>query len=323
MEPAVYLYDAKGKDEELKIEEVNLQKLNDRQLLWIDIGERDRQMIEQIVGRLGIEDVPIHSIIKDSSRPKVDKFEDFFRFFIVSVQFDEKDKLRQLKIDFVVGKNYVISIHDGEIDYFKEFRDRENGETHIGELDAESFIATLIDLHIVSYFRALEDIENRVDRFDEKVLRADLPTDVFLSEMVALRRDVSKLRRWFLPHRDVFYSLSRPDFLPVSQSDSVEHFRMVNQHFESAVDAIEDSRQRVLSVFDLYATKSDQEMNQLIRKLTFFTFIVGSLGVIAGIFGMNYEFSYFKSELGFWVTIGLMILLAISLSIIAKVRGWL
>ncbi|HEY0428661.1 MAG TPA: CorA family divalent cation transporter [Pyrinomonadaceae bacterium] len=325
MQIAVYLYDAKGSDAELKkLEDVNLKKLNDKQLLWIDILKRDEKTIEPTISALQMENVPVKTILNVSERPKIDKFEDFYRLFIVSVEVGKEGKLKRIPIDFLVGKNYVVSIHDGEVDYFKEFRAREKGETQIGELDAESFIATLLDLHIVSYFRALEDIEIRVDRFDEKVLKVEMETQDFLSEMVTLRQSVSKLRRWFLPHRDVFYALSRPDFTQIADSDSIEHFKMLNQHFESAVDAIEDSRETVLSVFDLYATKSDRTMNVFIQRLTFLTMMLGILGVVAGILGMNYEVDViFKSPYGFWLTVGGMASVAVGLTIFAKFRRWI
>jgi magnesium transporter len=323
--PAVgYLYDANGADKKIAVDEIGLEKLGEKKLLWVDICQRDEKTIEQIAEVLQIKDVPIKNLLDVSERPKIDKFEEFFRFFIVSAKFDKAGKLERVPIDFLVGKNFVISIHDGEIEYFKEFRAREKGETQIGELDAESFVATLLDLHIVTYFRILEEIEIRVDKFDEKVLRTDMETHVFLTEMVALRRGVSKLRRWFLPHRDVFYALSRPDFKQIADSDSVEHFNMVNQHFESAVDAIEDSRETVLSVFDLYATKSDRIMNVFIQRLTFLTMMLGVLGVVAGILGMNYEVDeLFKSKHGFFITVSCMGLLAIGLTIFAKFRRWI
>jgi len=45
--------------------------------------------------------------------------------------------------------------------------------------------------------------------------------------------------------------------------------------------------------------------------------------VIAGIFGMNYQLSYFEAENGFWFTVGAMAVIALSWGTIAKVKGWL
>lgn len=324
MEVTAYLYDFDGNDRNIDLEKLEGEKIGKNQLLWINIPHREEEIIKKIVSALRLKNVPLKSILNDSERPKIDIFEDFYRIYIVSVKADNSEKIVELPIDFLVGKNFVVTIHNGNVDYFDELREREKGETNLGELDVESFITTLLDLHIVSYFRALEEIEERVDELDETVLQSELETHEFLAEMVRLRQTVSKLRRWFLPHRDVFYALSRPDFQQLTNSDSVENFKMLNQHFESAVAAIESSRDTVLSLFDLYATKSAQLMNVFIQRLTFITLLVGGLGAVAGIWGMNFEVEYFKSaEYGFWLTIGSMLLLIIVLTIIGKIKKWI
>lgn len=324
MEIAVYLYDADGADVKIELEDVDLEKLNDKQLVWINILERDQETIEKIVALLGLKNIPVRSILNVSERPTIEVFETFYRFFIMSVESDEEGVEQCQPIDFVVGKNFVITVSNGDVSYFKEFRHRQKGETQIGELDAESFIASLLDLHIVSYFRALENIEKKVDHFDELILRANVEDRHFLEQMVRLRKRVSKLKKWFLPHRDVFYALSRADFRRIAESDSAEQFRMLDQHFESAVDAIESSRDTVLSLFDLFTTKSAQSLNHTMRRLTFVTLMVGALGAIAGIWGMNFEIEYFKAgETGFWLTIGAMALVIVALTAFAWFRRWL
>lgn len=324
MDASVYLYDASGKDREITLDEANLEQVREDQLLWINILRREENTIKKAFEKLDLEDVPLKSVLGDKERPKLEVYEKFFRLFIVSVESKDYEKIRRVPIDIVAGKGFIVTIHEGEVDYFCEFRDREKGETNIGELDTESFLATLLDLHIVSYFRALEEIEKQVDELDDRILKKDLDTDEFLSEMVEMRQSVTNLRRWFLPHRDVFYALARPDFQQIAESDSADNFRQLNEHFEHAFSAIEASRETVLSLFDLYATKSAQLTNELVQRLTFITLIVGFLGVVAGIFGMNFEADeVFQFENGFWISLGGMALLAISLTILAKFKKWI
>jgi Mg2+ and Co2+ transporter CorA len=65
-------------------------------------------------------------------------------------------------------------------------------------------------------------------------------------------------------------------------------------------------------------------MNFLIRRLTFITLVVGALGAIAGIWGMNFEVEYFKyAENGFWLTIAAMISLTLGLTILARWKRWI
>jgi magnesium/cobalt transport protein CorA len=319
-----YLFDADGSENEVVLDEIVANELNDKQLLWVNVLEREQKTIEYVTESLLLKKVPIKGILRVYERPKIFKFQDYYHFFIISVETIEGGELRFIPIDFLVGKTFVLTVHDGDVKYLQDFVKRERGETQIGDLDAESFVATMLDLHIASYFRVLEKLEHAVDKMDEKILERDLKDEEFLKEMVALRKNVSRLRRWFLPHRDVFYALSRPDFKQAADEDSVENFQLLNQHFESAVDAIESARDTVLSLFDLYATKSAHGINHTMRQLTFITLTVGALGVIAGIFGMNFEVEYFKlAETGFWMTVGGMIFLAIGLATTAIIRRWI
>lgn len=322
MKILVYLYDADGKEKEVELKENILDNVTDRQLLWINILERDSEAIEQVASALKLTKVPVKGILRTRERPKIFKFKDFYHFFIVSVEIDEFEKIRPIPIDFLVGKNFVVTVHDGDVRYLQEFTRYSESERHIGELDTESFVATMLDLHIVSYFRVMERIEREVDELDDKILLKDLEDDVFIKQMVELRGQVSKLRRWFLPHRDVFYSLSRPDFREIAESDSFDNFKTLNAHFESAVDSIESSRDTVLSLFDLYTTKTAHRMNNLMKRLTFITLMVGGMGVVAGVLGMNFEEEFFKSSNAFWFVLAAMIILSGSLTFLAWKKRW-
>lgn len=323
MKLIVYLFDADGEDREVELNENILSKVGDQQLLWVNILKRDEATLKQVASVLGLEKIPLRGILRVYERPKIYKFPDFYHFFIISVETGEGGALRSIPIDFLVGKNFVVTVHDGDVKYLQDYVKRERGESQIGELDAESFVHTMLDLHIASYFRVLERIEHQVDKLDEQILSKDIEDEVFLEQMINLRRDVSKLRRWFLPHRDIFFTLSRPDFKRIAASDSFENFQQLNEHFESAVSSIESSRDTVLSLFDLYTTKSSHRMSHAMRRLTFITLMVGGTGVIAGVLGMNFEEKFFKESYLFWWVVGAMIALSTGITLVARHKRWI
>ena len=224
-----YLFDADGSEREVDLDEIDAGKLTNQQLLWINVLEREKETINYVEKSLNLTEIPTKRILRVYERPRISKFRDYYHFFIISVEAAEGSELRFIPIDFLVGKTFVLTVHDGDVKYLLDFVKRERGETQIGDLDAESFVATMLDLHIASYSRVLEKLEHAVDKMDEKILERDLEDRQFLSEMVNLRRTVSRLRRWFLPHRDVFYALSRPDFKQAADEDSVENFQLLNQ----------------------------------------------------------------------------------------------
>lgn len=318
-----YLYDAGGSDREIEILDVDVSAINDQQILWIIMTERDEEVLGRVTEHVGIENAPCGLMIKEDSEPRLEKYDDFFHFSINAVTAGKHGSPHSRKVDFLVGRNYVLTVSAGEPDYFREFREREKGESMIGELDAESIVASLLDRNIVEFFRALNALEGRIDKIDDQVLKSELGTDKFLQQMVQLRSDASKLRRWLMPHREIYYALARPDFLQIAESTAAEHYQQLSQHFENAVDAVEHARETVVSVFELYATKSTHMTNMLIQRLTFLTLITGAVAVVAGILGMNFEAELFKIEWGFAITVGGLVLLSIVLTIFARMRGWI
>ncbi|HUR98888.1 MAG TPA: CorA family divalent cation transporter [Pyrinomonadaceae bacterium] len=323
MDIKAYLYDAAGNDEVVKPEDVDIRKLKSNQLLWINVLERDEQTLRRVAKTVSLEGVPFRTVMKTEDRPRIENYGHFFRFSISSVRIEKGKSPMIVMIDYIVGKNFVVTVHEGEIEYFEEFRKREKGETEIGRLDAESFLATLLDLHIVSYFHAMEEIEQRVDKFDERILRTDIDAERLLADMVKLRRDVSDLRRWLLPHRDVLYSLTRADFLQIAESSSADEFKRLTDHFESAADAIERLRETVLGVFELYATKSAQLTNTFVQRLTFLTLLTGSLAVFSGVLGMNFKADLFDHPNGFWLTVAGLVTFAVGLTMVARYKRWI
>jgi len=55
----VYLFDAKGYNRQLDLSEVNLEKINENQLIWINILGREREAIEKAVDAIGLKNVPV------------------------------------------------------------------------------------------------------------------------------------------------------------------------------------------------------------------------------------------------------------------------
>ncbi len=64
MKILTYLYDADGSDKEIDLEENILEKLNDKQLLWINILERDEVTVKHVTQMLHLVKVPIGKFLR-------------------------------------------------------------------------------------------------------------------------------------------------------------------------------------------------------------------------------------------------------------------
>jgi Mg2+ and Co2+ transporter CorA len=142
--------------------------------------------------------------------------------------------------------------------------------------------------------------------------------------MVALRRKVSMLRTLLSAQRAMFYGLSRPDLQIVAEAGASPHFQVLARRFERAIDEVEHTRDLVVGSFELFASRTAQQTNELVKVLTFLTAIIGLCAAIAGVFGMNFETDFFSTgDAGFYTTIGSLLLITCIFTITARWREWL
>ena len=323
MPTKVLLYSADVPDREIELSEASLADLSESQLLWIDLISPGPDELGRVAGLLDCDPAQL-APAEPAARPGLVNYGDRFRIQAKTVSLARSmEPLVREPLTLVVGRNYVITIHALDDDFLDKLRTREEGDSQIGALSAESFAASLLDWLLDTYFRALDVLVRDIDRIEILILGRRVPPDN-LTVLVAARRRIADLRRLLKEHRDVFYGLSRPDFMATEHADAKPHFEALNKHFERAEDDLETARDLVVGSFELLATRVGQKTNDTMRVLTFVTVLMGSLALVAGLLGMNFPLPLFDSGVhGFLVVVGSMlgfVLLAVG---VAFARRWL
>jgi Mg2+ and Co2+ transporter CorA len=183
--------------------------------------------------------------------------------------------------------------------------------------------AALLDWHLASYFKAIEALERAVDRFDESVLMRSA-RDGLVQDLLRMRRRTSRMRRLLSPQREVFHALTRPDLTEEVGASESAHFITLGARFERTREALEHATDLVHGAFALHASRTAESVNDFLKTLTFGTFLLGAMGVVAGIMGMNFETHLFASgEKGFWGVIAGLGTVALGALIVARRRRWI
>jgi Mg2+ and Co2+ transporter CorA len=335
-------YDAEGADREISLDEVQTTALSEKDLLWIDISGADDETLQAVSQKLN---VPLETFASSmpAERPQLENHGSYFRFAVdtapthpahdesdndVRLKMSQPDEGRQtvlgsVRILFIVGERWLVTIHDANVPCLDRFRDQDKADTLIGLLTGQMLAASLLDWHLGEYFQEVSRIELMVDRLDERVLR-ETATKTLLGRMVALRRRVSKLRALLVAQRDVFYGLSRPDFALITDSGAAPFYEALVNRFQRALDEVERSRDVVVGSFELFTSRTSQQTNDLVKVLTFLTAIVGFCAAIAGLMGMNFKLAFFETGMeGFAMVTGGLLVIAICSVAYARHRNWI
>jgi magnesium transporter len=315
------LYRADEPDLESPLSADVIEGLDERQLLWVDLTAPDADEVTRVATLFHLDTAALR-VPEHPHRPSLENYGTSFRLCVYAAMNGGGRRCRARPLALVAGENVVISVHDADLPFIDELRRREKGDTRLGELSAEAFVASLLDWQLSTFFHAVERLEHDVDEAEVAILGRRQASG-FLKKMVQARQEISELRRLLKPHRDVFYGLSRPDFTATERPEAKPHYLALIQHFERAEDALESARDLVVGSFDLFSTRAAQRTNETMRALTFVTVLMGSLSLLAGIMGMNFDLAFYESGSdGFQAVLALMGMLVLAALAVGRWRRW-
>lgn len=312
------LFDADGNDREVALEDVDLGSLSERQLLWVDHEGDD---IQAVLQRLGVAEA-LPAMTRVGDKPFLQNFDEWFLVRVTAIAPGKRLECAGQGVLILSGRNFVVTLHREPLEYFSQLRERERAESHIGVLSADSFTASLLDWQITTYFDAVAELEAAVDKLEVQLLSRHVPRD-HVDKLALMRRTASRLRRLLAPHRQVYGAMARPDFRPDAGRKAGTQFRALNERFERGLEAVLAARELVIGSFELFATHTAQRTNEIMRTLTFATVLLGTLAVLAGVLGMNFDAPIFRTGTqGFVVTIVLMAGLVTGALVVARRKRW-
>lgn len=318
------LFDADRTDRRLSWDELLRTKPGKRQLLWVDVSGRLEDAEATVLAeRFELDPPTRRALQRPDDNPSVSLHRTYLHIRIAADP-NDNDPLRAVWLDLIAGSNVIVSQHDRPIPFLDDVDARIQRDTTLGILSAPAFFAAIVDAAITSYHRAVDEIEEDVDRLDADSLRGDA-RDALLGELVRCRRRIARLRRLLADHRAVFAALSSPDVATfVADADTSAVLNGLNGRFEGAIGAVEDSREALLGSFDVFMSRTAQRTNEVMKVLTLATVLLLPGSMIAGLLGMNVIVPLNKDDpLSFWIVVAAIAVLAVGIVAVARARRWL
>lgn len=258
-------------------------------VLWINIdGLHDVNILEKLGTFFAIHPLVLEDVLNTGQRPKIDFTVNYIFMVLRMLQYYEKEKiLDSEQVSIVCGTNFVISFQEKQIDVFDPVRDRiRNNKGKIRKEGADYLFYSLIDMIVDNYFAILEKMEDRIDALENELLtNASRGT---LHKIHSLKREILQLRKSIWPLREIINGLIRGDS-PLVKENTRIYFRDVYDHTIHIIDTIENFRDIISGMLDIYLSSMSNKLNEIIKVLTIIATIFIPLTFIAGLYGMNFN----------------------------------
>jgi magnesium transporter len=287
--------------------------------LWIDLRSPDATLLAELTKLLGLHPLVSEDILERNQRAKIEKTGDALHLVMFALEFDGEVVPHEL--DLVLGARYLLTSHDADIDLRDApFMRREPG-TRLQQ-GADFMLWAVTDWLVDQYFPVFDRLGDEIDALEVDVIRR--PGTWVVERLFTLRRDLLEIRHAVNPQREIFNQLTNRD-LSLIAPERIVWFRDVYDHLIRLTDELDSYRELVSTTLDIYLSQINNNLSEIMKRLTGVTVILATIGAISGLFGMSEAGGAFNftEAWGFWFVTLAAVAIALLTAYYFRRRGWI
>ncbi|HEY55663.1 MAG TPA: magnesium/cobalt transporter CorA [Dehalococcoidia bacterium] len=258
-------------------------------LLWVDIAEtteEDGKFLAQTFNfhNLAIEDCVsplIHS-------PKIDDFGDYLFLTAHGINYAVESEIVEIaELEIFLGAHFVVSNHSVPLYSVEAIRQRVEDDGHHMKRGADFLAHALVDTMIDNVMPTIDKMSDIAEEIEEEVIRN--PHQTTLEAVLKLKRSTLRIHRVMAPQREVLNRLSRGEF-PIIKKEAQIFYRDIYDHLVRIEDLNQIIRDRADNALATYLSSMANRQNETMKVLSMVATIFLPLTLVAGIYGMNFEY---------------------------------
>lgn len=259
-------------------------------ITWVDLESPTKEEMEHTVEEFGLGRIVGEEMVENTIRSKVDLYEDFMYLvlhFPLIHKGSKEDK--EQEVDFIVGKKFLITVRYESVEPIKKFAKifetdalTENPKNHI---DHGGFI--FMQLMKEFYRKLLQELESMTESI------RNIEHQIFSSEEHSMVRRMSFLSRKLLDFKQAvrFHDEVLRSYESSSKRVFGEEYgyyaELITSEYNKVNSILESHRDALMELQRTNDSLLSSKSNQIMRRFTVMAFIMFTLTVLVGVFGMN------------------------------------
>jgi len=290
--------------------------------VWADLAEpteADGRVLREV---FGIHDLAVEDALGETHHPKVETYDGLLYVVLHGINFHASEHAFDTHdTDFFVSERFLVTVHDGKRRSIAHVADLCGKSGHILAEGPMALMHRIMDTMVGHYHPEVDELEEWLDDLERQVLES--PNQSLTSEILAVKRDITGLRRIVIPQRDVLGRLSRREFDLIGQEVAYRFRDVYDQIVRLSDDAI-IFQDRVTGILDAHLASVSIQLAQTSKLIAVVATLFGPLTVLTGLYGMNVPLPHLPGGEGaqFWWVVGLMGTASVAMFAGFRRNGW-
>ena len=291
--------------------------------LWINVDGLDKiEVIEKLGSYFDIHPLTLEDVLNTGQRPKMEDYESYVYTVLKMILLNtEKKDIVIDQVSIIFGYNYILSFMEKGENIFDPLKERlKNPASRLRKNGVDYLAYGLIDSVIDNYFLILEHFGEEIEDLEEELIIH--PTPETLKTIQKYKRDMIILRKSVWPLRELINCMQQIESEIIKDTTRI-YLRDVYDHTIRVIESVEDFRDILSSMVDIYLSSISNKMNDIMKVLTVIATIFIPLTFIAGVYGMNFDnMPELHWSWGYPAVMLFMTLIGITMFIYFKKKRW-
>ncbi len=302
------------------------QALADDTLVWIDLERPTAAELERLAGHLDLDPHAVEDALSHNERPKATRYPSHLFLTADPIRLvPGEDELQVGRVSAFCLRGVFVTVRLDDLVDIDSVQRRWDDHAELIPIGPKALLHGLLDEIVDRYFETVERLDDAVEDVEDLLFASaetnrdhGIPHRTFV-----LRRALVDARRAVLPLREVVNTVARPSREDPDTEALAPYFDDLYDHVLRVSDLTESLRDSITSIFDTTMSMSDARMNLIMKKLTSWAAIIAVPTAVTGYFGQNVPYPGFSQEWGFFLSLGLMLVIAVILYVTFRRKGWL
>jgi magnesium transporter len=309
-------------DQTPRVEQIQAEGLR-----WVNIerpGPAERAWLEE---HFDFHALDLEDVVSRNQRPKIDEYEDYVFIVLHFPVFDPAaGRLNAGELDLFVGPGFLITIPNQPlqpVEYlFERCRAKEELREQLFSRGAGYLLYRIVDDSFDYCFPMLRKIGNKLDLLEDEIFEGR--SEDIVRDISNVKQEIINFRKVIRPQRPVLRDLEKVKGRYLAEDLDLEiYFDDIVDAHERIWDMLENYKEVVEALEETNESVISHRVNDILRVLTSISVIVLPLTLIASIWGMNVGVPGEHNHTDFWIILGVMAALLISMVAYFRRRGWL
>ena len=235
-------------------------------LPWFDVPDPNSRELDELAKRFHLHELQIEDCRHRPQRAKTEEYPGYIfsvlKRLLCTQQKGEEFDLTFRDIDVFLGRDFIITVHEGDSDLIDRVRKRveESAQQRVDRV-----LYLLVDTIVDEYQPVIDALAEETADIEAEVL--ENPDPAMLRRIFRLKRKLIEFRRTASGMREVVNAMMRRE-QGLLGDDLDPYFRDIYDHLVRTLDLIETYRDLLTGSLDIYLSAVANRTNEVVKVLT-------------------------------------------------------